>query len=339
MQQRIEYFDVLRGLAIIGVVAIHSSGGGLSFPSDSFNFNFTLMWRQILNVSVPLFLAISGYFLVKNIDNSPKEHFNFLKKQIPRVYIPTMFWSLISLTIVFFLLDKPLVVEIKKLLTFQAVEAYYFIALIIQYYLLLPLFKSFLNIRGILISVFISFLMIIIIFYMRVYSDIDLPLIIYGGLFPTWMIFFVYGLYLGSGKEVKMSNKWLIVGILVFYVLSCMESYFLYLQFNQAANAVTAVKITSFIYSLFVISFLFKNINFINFKLMKQLGDMSFGIYLIHVFIMPITSKILKIFPILYNLQPIYQTIWLLSTLVIAYFVIVLSQQIFNKRLLKILGF
>ncbi len=339
MSQRIKYFDVLRGLAIIGVVAIHSNGGGLSFPPDTFNFNFTLIWRQILNFSVPLFLAISGYFLVKHVGSSLKEHFSFLKKQIPRVYIPTMFWSLIMLIIAFFLFDRPLIGEIKKLVVFQSFGPYYFIALIIQYYLLLPLFKNFLNIRGVLIALFISLLSTILIFYIRYYTDISLPLIIYGGLFPTWIVFFVYGLYLGSGREIKINNKWLILGIFIFYFLSCVESYVLYSQFDQAGNAATAVKTTSFIYSLFVIAFLFKNIDFINFKIMKKLGDVSFGIYLIHMFILPIVAKILKTSSFLYNIQPIYQTTLFLSTLLIAYFIIFFSQKMFNRSILKIMGF
>ena len=63
--ERITYFDMLRGLAIIGVVAIHSTGTGLTFPADSFNFYFTILWRQLINFSVPLFLTISGYFMVR----------------------------------------------------------------------------------------------------------------------------------------------------------------------------------------------------------------------------------------------------------------------------------
>ncbi|OQZ02042.1 MAG: hypothetical protein B6D34_11675 [Candidatus Brocadia sp. UTAMX1] len=62
VSERIEYFDVLRGLAIFGVVAIHSSNSGLQFSEESINFNFTVLWRNVLNFAVPMFLAISGFF-------------------------------------------------------------------------------------------------------------------------------------------------------------------------------------------------------------------------------------------------------------------------------------
>jgi surface polysaccharide O-acyltransferase-like enzyme len=89
-KKRIYYFDMLRGIAIMAVVAIHSSGGGLTFPSDSFNFNFTIFWRNSLNFSVPLFIAISGYFLAKKEINNRNDYFRFLKKQIPKIYIPLL---------------------------------------------------------------------------------------------------------------------------------------------------------------------------------------------------------------------------------------------------------
>src|SRR5882757_1298693 len=96
MSDRIPYFDFLRGIAILGVIAIHSTGQSVNFTPDNFNFHFTLFWRQLINFSVPLFLAISGYFIAKKNINNSSEYFIFLKKQIPKIYIPCLFWSFIG---------------------------------------------------------------------------------------------------------------------------------------------------------------------------------------------------------------------------------------------------
>ena len=101
MSNRIEYFDVLRGLAIIGVVAIHSSTTGFQFEHHSFNFNFTVVWRNLLNFSVPLFLAISGYFLAKKKIESLDDYLAFIKKYIARVYIPFFIWSFAWFSFIF----------------------------------------------------------------------------------------------------------------------------------------------------------------------------------------------------------------------------------------------
>ena len=58
-RNRDTYFDVLRGLAIIQVIGIHAYGGG------------NLELREILNMAVPLFLAISGYFIGKKSLETP----------------------------------------------------------------------------------------------------------------------------------------------------------------------------------------------------------------------------------------------------------------------------
>ena len=58
-KQHIVYFDFLRGIAIMMVVAIHT------FPKcswdDSGDWGFILI-RQILNCAVPIFLALSAFF-------------------------------------------------------------------------------------------------------------------------------------------------------------------------------------------------------------------------------------------------------------------------------------
>ena len=65
MKQRIEYFDSLRGLAIMMVVGIHTY-----VLSDSL---ITMAIRQVFNCAVPLFLAISGYFMShKDVSNKEK---------------------------------------------------------------------------------------------------------------------------------------------------------------------------------------------------------------------------------------------------------------------------
>ena len=169
MSKRIAYFDILRALAIIGVVAIHSSNIGLQFPNNSFNFHFTILWRQIINPSVPLFLAISGYFLVnKNITNL-HEYVDFIKKQIPKIYIPFLVWSIVWLILGILIFNHSILSELFKLVIFQSSGPYYFIALIIQYYILLPILKSLANFKGLIISLIVSLTMVGIIFYIRNY--------------------------------------------------------------------------------------------------------------------------------------------------------------------------
>lgn len=340
MSERIDYFDILRALAICGVVAIHASGTGLNFQTDSINFNFTVLWRNLLNVSVPMFLAISGFFLARKSFNSVSDYLSFLKKQIPRVYIPMLIWSLAWLGLAIVIYQQSLLDEVLKLLTFQSTGPYYFIALILQFYLLLPLLRRWANGRGLVASIVVSLLMTVLIFYLRYFTGLELPLIVYAGNFFTWLMFFVLGLYLGTTDNLKLANKQLIPLIVFFYVLSCIESYLLIAVFEQPGDAVSAVKASSFMYAFFLIIFLFKNRNWIQSSLLKQLGDMSFGIYLIHLFaLQAAVSLIARLYPPLQAISPVYQMSLILLVLLSCYLGISFSNRLFSIKQSRLLGF
>lgn len=72
------YFDFLRGIAIIMVIGIHTYSDGL--------MHFNLFLRQFLNCAVPIFLAISGYFIGHKSFTEQGCYAKFMKKQVPRVY-------------------------------------------------------------------------------------------------------------------------------------------------------------------------------------------------------------------------------------------------------------
>lgn len=136
MSVRNRYFDLLRGVAILMVIGIHTF-----IPKDILwsRFDFGVIARQSLNTAVPLFLALSGFFLYRKRLLNNKEIITFWKKQIPKIYIPVLIWSL-PLFSLDLLCGKGNILIILKLII-CGYSIYYFVALIIQYYLLLPLFQ------------------------------------------------------------------------------------------------------------------------------------------------------------------------------------------------------
>lgn len=122
------YFDALRGIAIMMVIAIHT-----------FEYrygDFSLFVRQVFNIAVPLFLAISGFFLAKKNVDTREAYINFLKRQVPKVYIPVILWSLPLFVLDCYQSGQYTLGVITLILCGYSV--YYFIALIVQYYVLLP---------------------------------------------------------------------------------------------------------------------------------------------------------------------------------------------------------
>ena len=133
-KERIAYWDYLRGIAILMVVAIHC------YPFDAKVLDGQLLpsaMRAFINVCVPLFLAISGFFIGRKSYNTKNDYISFLKKQLPRVYIPCILFS-IPITLFSIYKGGSVFGGIIKLALCQSFGIYYFIALIIQFYILTP---------------------------------------------------------------------------------------------------------------------------------------------------------------------------------------------------------
>lgn len=80
-KQYITYFDFLRGVAILMVIGIHTYVAGEFF---SFDGTIRIVFRQFLNCAVPVFLALSAFFLGKKKLDTKTTIFAFWKKQIPK---------------------------------------------------------------------------------------------------------------------------------------------------------------------------------------------------------------------------------------------------------------
>ncbi len=254
MKERVAYYDILRGGAILAVIAIHATGNmGDLYNSSKTSFHLAVIWRQIVGCAVPLFLALSGYFLSKKPVTSKKDYFNFLSKQIPRVYTPMLIWSLPLLGYILLFKDSNSVRSIVLFLV-GGLSIYYFIALIIQYYLLLPFLQRIASKNGLIASVAISFLSLGVIFYLSNIKLLSIPLILYAGPFPVWLMFFVLGLWLGKNK-IKTSTKMLFIFVLIGLFLSIAETYLIF-QVTDSFQGL-GIKIGAFVYSFALILLLF----------------------------------------------------------------------------------
>jgi surface polysaccharide O-acyltransferase-like enzyme len=282
MNDRIAYYDILRAIAIIGVLAIHCTFLGFQFEFNSFDFNITVLWKNFINFSVPLFISLSGFFSANKNVETKENYLLFIKKQIPRVLIPYIIWSILYLGLSAYFGGAPFNELFVRFITFQSSPEFYFILLIIQYYLLLPVLKKLASSKGLYLSLAISLISCVIIFKLRYFNDYLVLQILYTGLFPIWLIFFVFGLYIRN-NQIKLNNKLIIVLAFIFYVLSIVETLFSHLYFNiEILFAATSVKVSSFLFSLLILMYAFKNISMKENKILQYTGEVSFGIFLSH---------------------------------------------------------
>ena len=89
--QRIDYLDVLRGIATILVIFIHVSSSNWYGYIGSTNWYFFSFYESISRFAVPIFFMISGAMLL-----SPEKEitFPYIFKKIFRMIIFLIFWEL-----------------------------------------------------------------------------------------------------------------------------------------------------------------------------------------------------------------------------------------------------
>lgn len=339
-KERVEYYDILRGWAILAVLAIHITGNMEDlYNTSKISFHLAVIWRQVIGFAVPLFLAISGYFLSKKAFTNKKDYFYFLSKQIPRVYIPMLIWSLPLLVYMLLFKDSN---SVKSVILFLVggLSVYYFIALIIQYYLLLPLLQRIANKKGLIVSTITSFISLGIFFYLSKIKLLSIPLILYAGPFPVWLMFFVLGLWLGNNR-IKTSTKMLFISVIIGLFISIAETYCIF-QITDSFRGL-GLKIGAFIYSFAVILFLF-SLEYQPIKksklweFMSYLGRISFGVYLIHMYILNfIVQKVVNAYG---YFNYFFEQVFLIGmTAILCIGVITLIKAINKPLAIKYLGF
>ena len=319
MNKRVEYYDFLRGIAIVGVIGIHAFWSYQDYlrVSGMSMFDMNIFARQLIGCCVPMFLALSGFFLANKDVSSLSKYGQFLKKQVARVYIPCLIFSLPFL---YWGISKSLgetnsFIEVctKRWLICKeggitdnilyylvcAKGVFYFAAVIIQFYFLLPAMQWLANKKGtgLFIAFLISFISTVVLYYLVYMAGVNLSLILYGGLFPFWVLYFVLGVYYGKGHRFGFSWKLLAaIAILLVPVLYA-ETYYMVaeLGYNLPA-AMGNRKFSWIVYCVVCLMLMFEAVDSYKSnaftRFMSVAGEYSYGVYLIHLFFLLFVIKL-----------------------------------------------
>lgn len=285
------YFDFLRGFAVLLVIGIHTY---TIRPFEGTGNILQIGIREAINFAVPLFLAISGFFIGRKKIESAADYFSFLKRQLPRVYLPAVLWSL-PMVVLCIVRGQEAITAIGKSLLCMTFGPYYFIVLIMQLYILLPVIKR-LSLKpkvggGILLI--INTLSVLTLIY--IINNETLSAVISVGPFVYWIIFFFIGVYF---SERERNNKliWPLILIIVGFVAQMFETKYLI----SCGNVGVGLKLSSWIYSAGMVLLLFSNKieQFISrggsvYQMLVKIGGISFGVYLTHVYFLIIVNFVL----------------------------------------------
>jgi len=167
-------------------------------------------------------------------------------------------------------------------------------------------------------------------------------------LFYSWIIYYEFGLFAGEHemavptRKTRLFRLFVLYALLVSLLISMMETTAILSKFENPAFAAFPTTYSSLLYSICVIiGFLFYREYFERFpRLFLTIGRYSFGIYLIHIFVLGEVVWIFNRFNLLHSFQPLRQFVLVVTTLSVCLVLIAAVRMVLPKLIYsKILGF
>lgn len=315
-----QYWQVVRGICIMAVIAIHCPTG-----TNGMDFNVWLGIRQIINFPVALFIFMSGYFV-----DAAKVSWKWVKARTLRLIVPFFLWSIIYTFRNALFLNKSFKELLFLFVTGKSTTPLYYILVLLQLTILTPILVK----KNTKWLYFITPVYLIFIYLYNILTG-DMP-IFYETVFPAWFIFYILGMSARMGKFDKINIRWwwIIIAILASFGES---NIVLYLGCSSGF-ASSQIRITCFVYSALIALWLIQNRKECRTCLLSVMGDCSFGIFFLHMLVMWVITKIVSILGV--NIWLVKWIIIHMSTTVISFILVWTVRRLYEgKKILKYIGF
>lgn len=287
--------DVIRGLAILAVIAIHVSAMVL-YRSTPYSkvYNITLILNQLSRFSVPAFILISGIGLTISYREN-QSYSKFIVRRFLKIVPQYIIWCILYILLItknFNIYDA-----INDMVYGKVFYHFYFVPLIVEFYLIFPFIYKFIGKRWwLLLSFSITTFFLIYTYYYKVVTPEEWfwnkKNLLY------WLFYFSLGGYIGKNIEnfLEKVHKYRFI-IIVMFLASIYIVIYGFIpgsQYNKDIDYMTtfqrpAVLMYTIFFILFIFSFKWKN-GFIM-RIIRYVSNTSYDIYLSHAGILYFYSQ------------------------------------------------
>lgn len=292
IKNRIEYISLASVLSAIAVVILHVNWCVLNFSLDSYWFSANL-FHSIFIFAVPIFFMISGAMLLDF--NKKYDLKTYIFKRINKSIIPYIVWSILGLLFFIFVLHTVNISDVNLMYIFTGlikgniVRPYWFFIPLFELYFLYIIFSRFSdNQRYLIILIIMTFI-------------VNLLVNLKGITIVGYLCYALCGYYIHKydiNKNIRLIlYLFSIIGVLIIFVGTC---YLSMSSGNYVATFKDYVSIPVMVYSVGLFVFIKNNLVNImdNIKIHNVVSFLdlyTFGIYLIHWFVIQFLIEIFKI--------------------------------------------
>lgn len=288
-KDRIREIDYFRVFACFSVIVIHVSAiGVVSFNQTSSYYKFIIFINRFFSFAVPAFIFLSG--MTNSYNKIGKvNYFKFIKRKVSRILIPYLVWNIIYYTVLLICYDWQIniVFFLRKFITGDMYYHLYFVVIIVQLYLLTPVFDY-------IFSKYNKNNILIIAAIITILSSIKLKFIYSDRIFLKYLIYYVLGIY--AAKEyntfVKKVKKYKVFSFITYIILTIIYAIlFHYKNYTVIDYICVPFSIVSIIFYYSVCM----NLNMCKNKIynvITKISKSSYYIYLMHPLILSISKSL-----------------------------------------------
>ncbi|MGF7400747.1 acyltransferase [Thermoanaerobacterium thermosaccharolyticum] len=334
-KSRLDEVDVLKGISIIAVLMIHTTGSAVStLDKSSISYLIFAFINRFSQFAVPAFIFASAMLLMYNYGDGC-DWKSFYKKRLKNVLLPYISWTIIYGIYLYVIYNEPLksILTVENLFFGGMFYHLYFIVIIVQLYILFPILLYIYkciskNIYMVVLSIVLLQIADVIVFKYFISKFFQYS----SFLFITYISFIIAGMHIGENMhewEKYYDKKWLnsFFAVIVFGYL------FVDISLKVFANKQINSNLYNIYYyaftllaSLFFFTLSMKILNYHALSgLLINTGKLSFGIYLSH----PLFLDVLKHFLNTGN-QYLYD-IYIMITFIIIYVISYLFTKLIKR--------
>lgn len=306
-KNRIFYLDILRVIACLSVIMIHSSAEYVTNDIGSFNFWIGNLFDSLTRIGVPIFVMISGALMLdKNYQYETKK----IIKHITRMIVFFVCWSAVYCLI--FEIIGPVVVFHEAVSVINIIISFicgyyhlWFAYLIIGLYLIVPLLRLWVKDDN---KKYVEYFIILSIIFTYLIPQMISICSNYSGLFEYldsiieklclkyvggYTAYFILGWYMHN-YDIKKKRIVYILGVLGL-IVSIFGTYILSVSTGTALQMYENLSINVLFQSIAIYAFVkskFADIQNKDNKFLNSVSKYSLGIYAIHAMIVAIMNKI-----------------------------------------------
>ena len=306
------YIDLLRIAATIGVIMGHAvSAKWYDSPVTSFNWQIMNVYDSSVNWIVPIFVMISGIFHLRPIsgDTTFKTEIQKMFKKVLKIIYAIIFWgilyNLFDLLVRYFMENEPItlygIARIFVLIIFgPAYFHFWFLYMLIGLYLLTPVFRCIINnckkehLEYFLVLFFIFGAFIPVINIILPFFSFFKGKTIY---FPVpeltgYMGYYIAGYYFANYKIKQRTRNGIYVLAVLSVFFTIIVTSFISVRERKPFEGIYGFLTPNTMFIAYAVFLLFQdkftkmNISDGKIKIISKISKDTFGIYLIHIFVL-----------------------------------------------------